>query len=124
MNFDKILYFLIIFFIFISCSQKEIKKSVIKEKSLDLQVYEAYQEGKESLESGDVLFAAKSLMSQKFFPQSDWAPKAALMAAYSYYSQDYYGDAIAELDRFIRVYPLNKNLDYAYYLLVCVSMSK
>ena len=39
------------------------------------------------------------------------------MAAYSYYIQDYYGDAIAELERFIKIYPKNKNLDYAYYLL-------
>ena len=39
------------------------------------------------------------------------------MAAYSYYSQDYYEDAIAELERFIKVYPKHKNLDYAYYLL-------
>ena len=42
------------------------------------------------------------------------------MAAYSYYSQDYYGDAIAELQRFLRIYPFYENLDYAYYLLaVC-----
>ena len=40
-----------------------------------------------------------------------------LLKYHSYYVQDYYGDAIAELERFIRVYPLNKNLDYAYYLL-------
>ena len=39
------------------------------------------------------------------------------MAAYAYYSQDYYKDAIAELERFIRVYSKDKNLDYAYYLL-------
>ena len=39
------------------------------------------------------------------------------MAAYSYYTQDYYGDAIAELKRFIKVYPANKDLGYAYYLL-------
>ena len=51
------------------------------------------------------------------FPQSKWAPKAALMAAYSYYVQDYYGDSIAELERFIKVYPLHKDLVYAYYLL-------
>ena len=51
------------------------------------------------------------------FPQSPWAPKSALMAAYSYYSQDYYGDAIAELERFLRVYPNYKNIDYVYYLL-------
>ena len=42
------------------------------------------------------------------------------MAAYSYYVQDYYGDAIAELERFIRVYPTYKDLDYVYYFLgVC-----
>ena len=31
--------------------------------------------------------------------------------------EDYYVDAIAELDRFIRVYPKHDSLDYAYYLL-------
>ena len=109
--------FLIIFFIF-SCSKQEIKKSVIKEKSLDLQVLEAYKEGKDSLERGDVLYAAKKFNEAEIlFPQSDWAPKSALMAAYSYYIQDYYGDAVAELLRFKRVYPKNKNLDYANYLL-------
>ena len=35
------------------------------------------------------------------------------MAAYSYYSQNYYGDAIAELDRFLRVYPNHKDIVYA-----------
>ena len=54
-----------------------------------------------SLKSGDVLFAAKKFNEAEIlFPQSEWAPKAALMAAYSYYSQDYYGDAVSELIRF------------------------
>ena len=102
----------------ISCSKDTVKKSVINEKSLDLQVLEAYEEGVKSLESGDVLFAAKKFNEAEIlFPQSDWAPKSALMAAYSYYTQDYYEDAIAELIRFIKVYPNHKNLDYAYYLL-------
>ena len=39
------------------------------------------------------------------------------MAAYSYYSQDYYGDAIAELKRFLKVYPTHKDLAYVYYML-------
>ena len=51
-------YILIIFFL-AGCSKEEIKKSVIKEKSLDLQVFEAYKSGKGSLEAGDVLYAAK-----------------------------------------------------------------
>ena len=39
------------------------------------------------------------------------------MAAYSYYIQDYYEDCIMELDRFLKIYPKDKNLDYAYYML-------
>ena len=39
------------------------------------------------------------------------------MAAYSYYKQDYYQDAIAELNRFTRIYSKHKNLDYVNYLL-------
>ena len=101
-----------------SCGKDVSKKTIIKEKSLELQVLEAYNEGLEALEGGDVLFAAKKFNEAEIlFPQSKWAPKSALMAAYSYYRQDYYGDAIAELLRFIKVYPRDKNLDYANYLL-------
>ena len=83
-----------------------------------MQVLEAYEEGMNSLDGGDVIFAAKKFNEAEIlFPQSKWAPKSALMAAYSYYSQDYYTDAIMELERFIEVYPLDKNLDYAYYLM-------
>ena len=113
--------FLISFFfilILASCSKDEARKSIIKEKSLDLQVLEAYEEGKEFLEAGDALYAASKFNeAELLFPQSDWAPKSALMAAYAYYSQDYLKDAIAELDRFVKVYPKYKDLDYVYYLM-------
>ena len=114
----KLFLSLILFLIFISCSKNVEKDSSIKEKSLDLQVLEAYSEGKKSLEEGDVLFAAKKFNeAEVLFPQSKWAPRAALMAAYSYYTQDYYLDAIAELDRFLIVYPNYKDMDYVYYLM-------
>tara|TARA_Y100000591_G_scaffold241298_1_gene211937 strand:- start:4555 stop:5388 length:834 start_codon:yes stop_codon:yes gene_type:complete len=114
-------YFINLIFIlivFASCSKEKIVDTSINQKSLDLQVLEAYKEGKEYLEAGDVLFAAKKFNeAETLFPQSNWAPRSALMAAYSYYSKDYYGDAIAELERFIRVYPNHSSLDYVYYLL-------
>ena len=112
-------FILIIIFIFlVSCSSKEIKQSVIEEKSLELQVLEAYKEGKKALELNDVLYAAKKFNEAEIlFPQSDWAPKSALMAAYAYYKLDYYGDAVAELKRFLRVYPNHRNIPYVYYLL-------
>ena len=111
---------LIILLIFgiLSCTKKEVKESIIKEVSMEQQVRDAYLEGKKSLEEGDVLFAAKKFNeAETLFPQSDWASRAALMAAYSYYKQDYYGDAIGELERFLRVYPKDPNLSYVYYLL-------
>ena len=121
MRLNNFFLFLIILFFTISCSKEQERKSVIKEKNLDLQVLEAYKEGMEYLENGDVLFAAKKFNEAEIlFPQSIWAPKSSLMAAYAYYTQDYYGDAIAELERFIRIYSKNINIDYAYYLLaVC-----
>ena len=110
---------LIVMIFFLASCSKEIKREiVIKEKSLDLQVIEVYNEGLKALEEGDVLFAAKKFNEVEIlFPQSDWAPNSALMAAYAYYTQDYYSDVTAEIERFIKVYPKNKNLDYAYYLL-------
>ena len=117
----KINKFLLSFFfilILASCSKEEARKSVIKEKSLDLQVLETYEEGMNYLEEGDAIYAASKFNeAELLFPQSEWAPKSALMAAYAYYSQDYLKDAIAELDRFLKVYPKHKNLDYVYYLL-------
>ena len=118
MKIIRLISLLIIIFLFASCS-KEVKREIlIKEKSLDLQVIEVYNEGLKALEEGDVLFAAKKFNEVEIlFPQSDWAPNSALMAAYAYYTQDYYSDVTAEIERFIKVYPKNKNLDYAYYLL-------
>ena len=117
----KFIFIFLIIIILSSCSKNKDKISVIKEKSLEMQVLEAHKEGMEAFESGDVIYAAKKFNeAETLFPQSDWAPKYALMAAYSYYVQDYYLDTIAELERFIKVYPFYKDLDYVHYLLgVC-----
>ena len=116
----KILINLILFTLLllsISCS-KDKKVSVLKEKKIETQMIDAFKEGYEELENGDVLFAAKKFNeAELLYPQSEWAPKAALMAAYSYYSQDYYFDAEYELNRFLKIYPNDKNLPYAHYLL-------
>tara|TARA_B100000575_G_scaffold277784_1_gene264432 strand:+ start:96 stop:926 length:831 start_codon:yes stop_codon:yes gene_type:complete len=114
----NIIYIFFIFIFFISCSKEPIEKSTINETNLELQMIEAYEEGLKELKRGDALFAAKKFNEAEIlYPQSDVAPRAALMAGYSYYSQNYYGDAIAELDRFLKVYPNHKNIQYAEYLL-------
>ncbi len=118
MSIRSLIYIFVIFIFCLSCTKKIEEKSVIKETNLELQMIEAYQEGLQELKKGDALFAAKKFNEAEIlFPQSDVAPRAALMAAYSYYSQSYYGDAIAELERFLRVYSNNNEVPYAEYLL-------
>ena len=115
--FLRLLFILLIVFT-ISCSKKEEKISIIKEKKINLQMIDAYKEGIKAFEEGDVLFAAKKFNEAEIlFPQSVWAPRSVLMAAYSYYSQNYYYDAISELERFIKKYPKHERSNYAHFLL-------
>ena len=110
---------IILIFLFLnSCSNDKKKIDIIEEEDIELQMIDSYKEGIKALEDGDVLFAAKKFNEAELvYPQSDWAPKSALMSAYSYYIQDYYGDAVFELDRFIKTYPKDLRLSYAHFLL-------
>ena len=102
---------------FISCSEKKDKVSLIKEDNLEMQMIEAYNEGLEEFKKGDIFFAAKKFNEvELLYPQSLWAPRSTLMAAYVYYSQLYFTDAIIELERFLEKYPKHPNTDYVYYL--------
>ena len=113
-----IIYIFFIYISLVSCSKDIVKKSTIKETNLESQMIEAYQEGLKELKRGDVIFAAKKFNeAELIFPQSEWAPVAALMTAYVYYSDDYYSDAIYHLERYLKVYPKHKNIDYGHYLL-------
>jgi len=118
MKFLKILliFFFVSFFLN-NCAKKE-KSSLVVEEDVESQMIRAFKEGYDEFIQGDALFAAKKFNeAELLFPQSSWAPKAALMAAYVYYAQDYYYDAEAELKRFIKTYPKNPDISYAHFLL-------
>ena len=101
-----------------SCTKKDEKISIVEEKSLEMQMIDAYNEGLEELEKNDVIYAARKFNeAELLYPQSIWAPRAALMAAYAYFSQLYYDDTIVELEKFLQKYKNHPRRDYAYYLL-------
>ena len=82
-----------------------------------MQMIDSYKEGYEELEKGNVIYAAKKFNeAEMLYPQSEWAPKSVLLSAYAYYSQNYYDEALSELDRFFKKYPKHKNIDYAHFL--------
>ena len=118
MKYHNYLLIILIIFGFYSCSEKEEKISVIKENNLEMQMIEAYKEGLKELNKGDIFFAAKKFNEvELLYPQSIWAPRSNLMAAYAYYTQLYYQDAILELERFLEKYQNHPNRDYAYYFI-------
>ena len=119
MKFQK---FILIIFLLIglnSCAdKKEEKISLIQADNLEMQMIDAYKQGVKEFNNGDVFFAAKKFNEvELIYPQSIWAPRSVLMAAYAYYSQLYYNDAIIELERFLDKYQNHPDRDYAYYLL-------
>ena len=117
MKLSKIISILILSILLDSCSsQKEV--SLIKEVDQEAELIATYSEAMENLQKNDTFYAAnKFLEAELLFPHSDWASKSALMAAYSFYLQDYYSKSIFHLERFITTYPKDNRMPYAYYLL-------
>ena len=114
------LVFLILALLFLntSCSKEKEKISIIEEESLEMQMIKAYNEGLDYLEKGDPIYASKKFNeAELLYPQSIWAPRAALMASYTYFSFLYYSDAVIELEKFLSKYKNHPRRDYAYYLL-------
>ena len=114
----KFSLFVFSFLLFLNaCSKDEKEISIIKENRQDLEMISAYKEAYKALNEGDPYYASKKFLeAELLFPQSQWASQAALMASYSFYMQNYYTEALSNLERFILTYPKSKNLVYAHYL--------
>ena len=115
----KLFYILLLSLsIFLTSCNKEKKISVINEEDINLQMISLYEEGYDELLNGDILYAANKFNdAESIFPQSQWAPMASLMAAYAYYSQDYYFEAIDQIENYMKKYPNHINIDYAHFIL-------
>ena len=102
-----------------NCTKNEkIETANIGVSQVEEQMIKAYQEGMVAFKDRYFVEAAKKFNEAEIlFPQSDWAPRSALMAAYAYYYDDYNDRAIAELLNFFKKYPNDSNLSYAHYLL-------
>ncbi|MBD1157111.1 outer membrane protein assembly factor BamD [Pelagibacterales bacterium SAG-MED20] len=115
---NNIYKFLLIIILLTSCAKDNEEKSLIKETDQELEMINAYKLGYEFLNKGDFFYSGKKFLeAELLYPQSDWAPKAALMASYAYYLQDNYTDAKSNLERYIKTYPRDKRLVYGHFLL-------
>ena len=116
-NLYKFLLLIVIFISLQSCAkEKEVQN--IKEIDQEQEMISTYKEAVEYVNKGDNFYAAKKFLeAELLFPQSEWAPKSALMASYSYYHDNYFEEAKFKLERYIKTYPKEKGLSYAHFLL-------
>jgi len=114
-----LIFFLFGFLFLNNCSKTEkIEIVAIEEDQIEGQMIRAYQEGIVAFENQTYIEAAKKFNEAEIlFPQSEWAPRSALMAAYAYFYDDYNKRAISELLNFFRKYPNHPNTSFAHYLL-------
>ena len=118
MIYIRAVFLISLFLLFSFCSKEEKKISIIQEQTQDLEFTKTYKEAYDELERNDPYIAAKKFLeAELMYPQSIWAPKSALMASYSYYLQNYYNEAISNLERYLITYPNDINLPYAHYLI-------
>ena len=112
-------YIIFLFILFLNaCSNNNNEISSIKELNQELEIEQNYKEAYKALEEGDPYFASKKFLeAELLFPQSLWAPRSALMASYSFYIQNYYAEALSNLERYLKTYPKDQNQVYAHYLI-------
>ena len=115
------LVLLLSFFLLFSCGGRDNKEILSEETTDKAKASTIYAEAVDSLNRGDAFYAAKKFREVEILlPQSQWAAKASLMAAYSDYSRNAYSKAIFSLERFVHHYPADENVPYAHYLIaVC-----
>jgi outer membrane protein assembly factor BamD len=78
---------------------------------------ELYAEAKANLNDGEYTDALKRYEKlQARFPYGRYAQQSMLEMAYAYYRQAEPDPAISTADRFIKQFPNNPHIDYAYYL--------
>lgn len=83
----------------------------------DQPVEQLYMTGYQKFQEKDYTEAARYFDEvESQHPYSGWSARAQIMAAYTYYIENKYDDAILALDRFIQLHPGNRNIAYAYYL--------
>lgn len=111
-------FLIILIFVSLACSKKE---NLEYEKSQRIDPFAVYQEGLAAFEKKNYFLASKKFDEAELnFSEPELAAKSSIMSSYSLYGINFYRQAEENLYRFLQVYPADKNVMYAKYLLAIV----
>jgi len=113
--YQKLIYFILIIFLFTSCSKEELELNIPADSE---ESFKIYNEALEAMNSGEYFFASKKFSeAEAILPKIEFSAKASLMSSYCLYIINFYPEAIASLERFVNKYPADSNIAYAHYLI-------
>jgi len=113
--YQKSIYLILIILLITSCSKEELELEIPANED---QSFEIYKEGVEAMNKGDFFYAAKKFSeAEPILPKIEFSAKASLMSSYCLYVINFFPEATANLERFIKQYPADKNIAYAHYLI-------
>ena len=101
-----------------SCSKKD---EIIYEPQKKISPYKLYEEAMVAFNENNFFFASKKFNEAELnFGNIENAAKSAIMSAYSLYSINFYDEALNSLDNYLKIYPADKNVIYAHYLIAVI----
>lgn len=84
-----------------------------------------YKAAKNQLDRGDFLGAVEGFETlEARYPFGSYTQQAQLDVAYAYLRQDEFDNAISAAERFLKLYPRNENVDYAWYMKALANFSR
>ena len=84
--------------------------------------YKIYKEGLNAFKKNQFFVASKKFTeAETNFTSPEAAAKSSIMSAFSLYAISFYQEAEDNLNRYIKIYPADKNIMYAHYLLAIIS---
>jgi len=112
--YQKIIFPFLLISLIASCSKREVELNIPADKEKS---FEIYREAINNLEKGQYFYASKKFSeAEAILPKIEFSAKASLMSSYCLYLINFYPEAIANLERYIKKYPADKNIAYAHYL--------
>jgi outer membrane protein assembly factor BamD len=93
-----------------ACASREPKPKGLTEQ-------EVYESAQKHMNNGSWQAAIQTLqLLEENFPFGTYGEQAQLELVYAHYSAQNFEDVIANADRFIRLHPQHRNVDYAFYM--------
>jgi outer membrane protein assembly factor BamD len=106
--------------IFLNSCSKQNNKEIYAPKQ-KVNSYNLYKEAMQAFNENNFFYASKKFSEAELnFLDVKLAAKASLMSAYSFYSINFYDEALENLNRFLKIYPADKNVIYAHYLIAII----